>query len=115
MPWHVTSQVFPAILAKGEYMQDYSAYVGWWDATFWLRNVLGQKQSGLDLQYQRTAGQGGNPFKTGSNLVGLQYQFVGWDRVNPSIYLQWFSGYGEFMIDYFSYQNKFRGGISWFY
>jgi phospholipase A1/A2 len=115
MPWYVTSQVFVATLATGEFTDDYGHYVGWWDVTFWLRNVLRQRRSGLDLQLQRTAGRHGDPFSRGNTVLGAQYRLVKWDRINPILYVQWFSGYGEMLIDYRRKADRLRGGISWFY
>lgn len=114
-PWVVTTQIFPAVLSLGEYNRDYDDYVGWWDLEIWLRNVLGQSRRGMDLQLARTSGRGGHPWQRGSNIVGLQYRMEAWPRVNPILYVQWFSGHGEMMIDYPRYTNEVRGGISWFY
>ncbi|MBL0057771.1 MAG: phospholipase A [Elusimicrobia bacterium] len=104
------------ILAKGEFNQDYSDYLGFWDFTFWWRNVFKQKDGmGLDLQYQRTSGKNGNPFSQGNNVVGLQYRVPSWPRFNPTFYAQWFNGYGEVILDYNKSHEELRAGLSWYY
>lgn len=104
------------ILAKGENNQDYSDYLGFWDFSFWLHNLFKQKDGmGLDLQYQRTAGPSGNPFQRGNNLIGLQYRIPSLPRFNPTLYAQWFNGYGEVILDYNRSHDEFRGGLSWYY
>jgi outer membrane phospholipase A len=104
------------ILTKSDMNPDYSDYLGFWDFTFWWRNVFKQKDGmGLDLQYQRTSGKNGNPFNQGNNLVGLQYRVPSWPRFNPTFYAQWFNGYGEVILDYNKSHEEFRGGLSWYY
>jgi outer membrane phospholipase A len=104
------------IIAEGENNPDYSDYLGFWDFTFWLKNVFKQKnEMGLDLQYQRTSGENGSLFTQGNNMIGLQYRFPNLPRFNPTFYVQWFNGYGEVILDYNKSHEELRGGISWYY
>lgn len=113
--YYASANVY-AILAKGEFNPDYSDYLGFWDLTFWWRNVFKQQEGmGLDLQYQRTSGQNGSLFTEGNNVVGLQYRIPSLPRFNPTLYVQWFNGYGEVILDYNNSHEELRGGISWYY
>lgn len=112
MPWYASLQTSWNIYQE---QRDYDRFLGWWEGTLWFRNILNQRRSGLDLQLQRTAGKGGHPFQGGNTTVGLQYKMVSWERFNPILYVQWFHGYGEVLLDYNRFSDQVRAGISWFY
>jgi phospholipase A1/A2 len=111
-PWSLLFQAHGNLYLE---QTDYDEFTGWWSLSFWLRNVLDQSRSGLDLQLERTAGPRGHPFRRGNVVAGVQYRLIKWDRFNPLLYVQWFHGYGEVLLDYNRFSDEVRAGLSWFY
>ncbi|MDY0212527.1 MAG: phospholipase A [Desulfuromonadaceae bacterium] len=110
------AHIWPVTLYKGRENRDINEYLGWWDFGFWLKNILRhQSGDGLDFQFNFRSGDHGIPFDKGNATVGLQYRIQRWTTFNPTLYLQFFYGYGEVIRDYNVRTDELRMGISWFY
>ncbi|MDY0291652.1 MAG: phospholipase A [Desulfuromonadaceae bacterium] len=111
-----TAHIWPITLYEGRENRDINNYLGWWDFGFRLKNILKhQSGDGLDFQFNFRSGNHGIPFDKGNATVGLQYRIQRWTTFNPTLYLQYFTGYGEVIRDYNVRSDELRVGISWFY
>lgn len=112
--WYV--HIWPITLYEGRENRDISDYLGWWDFGFWLKNILKhQTGDGLDVQFNFRSGKHGIPMDKGNVTAGLQYRIQRWTTFNPTLYLQYFYGYGEVIRDFNVRSDELRFGISWFY
>lgn len=94
--------------------EDIGDYLGWWDASFYALNVLPTNRFNVDLELFIWSGKDGNPFNRGQFRTGLIYKM---DNAvfQPSLYVQYFSGYGEVMADYDRYTAAWRVGLAFLY
>jgi outer membrane phospholipase A len=110
------ADIWPITLYEGRENKDINDYLGWWDAGFWIKNLFNQRSGeGLDFQFVLRSGDQGIPFDKGNITLGLNYRIQRWTTFNPTLYLQYFNGYGEVIRDYNIKSDELRGGISWFY
>lgn len=93
---------------------DISDYLGFWDLSLVMRPSFAELLKDLDFQWIYNSGDHGNPFRHGSHTIGISYGFTKW-RVRPYIYVQYFVGYGEVMLDYNRSTEEIRGGFAFHY
>lgn len=110
------THIFFATLSKSRNNPDIHNYLGWWSVSFWIRNLFNYSSGeSLDLELKLVSGDHGDPFDKGSTTVGLQYRVRAIPRFNPTLYLQYFNGYGEVILNYNKRAEELRGGFSWYY
>lgn len=101
-------------LRTGSNNGDINDYIGFWDLSIVLKPKSYDLLRNLDIQWTYTSGDNGNPFRNGSHMVGMAYGFNKW-RIRPYLYLQYFVGYGETMIDYNKSSEEVRAGFAFHY
>jgi outer membrane phospholipase A len=101
-------------LRKGHNNGDIYNYSGFWDTMFILRKLLGERCENLDLDVRVVSGRSGEPFNKGSFAVGAKYNLPG-ERFNPYLYLEYFNGYAETLLDYRKRNEELRGGFAFYY
>jgi len=101
-------------LNTGEFNQDIGDYLGWWDTAFYLLNILPYDTFNIDLEFYLWSGDNGVPFDRGQYRTGITFK---WENAvfQPSLYVQYFNGYGEVMADYDERSEAWRVGIAFLY
>lgn len=85
-------------------------HIGYWDLTMVFTDLVVVNEQSLALEFRAYAGSKIIDFDQGATQVGLIYDFKS-DGFNPSIYFQWFEGYGESLIDYNKRNTAYRLGL----
>ena len=98
------------IYNEDETNKDIVNYMGYWDATFFITDLVRIDRQRLDLELRTYAGNQVINFDRGGHQVGLVYR-VGSDNFNPAVYLQRFEGYGESLINYNKRRTEWRLGL----
>ncbi|MCG6910485.1 MAG: phospholipase A [Deltaproteobacteria bacterium] len=101
-------------LGTSEENRDIGEYLGWWDTGLSVIDLLPTKNSNIDLEFFLWSGEGGNPFQAGQYRVGIMYKMK-YVAFQPAIYLQYFNGYGEVIIDYDKRSEGLRAGLAFLY
>jgi|GEM_PF-1669739 len=111
----VSSNIYFWTLAQGEYTRTYEDFLGWWDTSFWVYNIFGQKDGRVNAHVDITTGKNGVPFNHGNLIAGVHWRLPGRARFNPTLYAQYFTGYGELIRFYSTTNTDLRAGISFYY
>ena len=101
-------------LVTGDFNQDIGDYLGWWDTTLYVLNIFPTDKFNVDLEFYICSGKQGVPFDYGQFRAGLMFK---WENAvfQPSLYLQYFNGYGEVMADYNERTEDMRIGVVFLY
>jgi outer membrane phospholipase A len=115
-PTLLSMEIFPITLSEGEFNEDISDYLGWWNFNMSVKNIFKDPSGqGLDLGFNMWSGDHGMPFDKGNYKVNLLYPFRLWPNFNPTLMVQYFNGYGEVIRDYNVKTDKFRFGLALYY
>ncbi|WP_185233925.1 phospholipase A [Teredinibacter franksiae] len=109
--WSVTAYTD---IDKSSNNQDINDYSGPWDTNLVFRNLLGDQKRELDLSFKLVSGKEGYTFNTGQKVVGLHYRMP-YAAFRPTIFAQYFYGYGELIKHYNVKSESFRAGLSFHY
>lgn len=88
-------------------------HLGFWELKAAFTNVITHNKSHLALEFKLYAGKKVYDLDKGGRELGLVYNF-GSDNFNPALYLQYFSGYGENLIDQDKKRDTVRLGFMLF-
>jgi outer membrane phospholipase A len=101
-------------LNTGDFNEDIGDYLGWWDTAIYLLNILPFDTFNMDLEFYLWSGDNGVPFDRGQYRTGVVFK---WENAvfQPSLYLQYFNGYGEVMAEYDERSEAWRVGIAFLY
>ena len=101
-------------LNTGDFNEDIGDYLGWWDTAFYFLNILPFDTFNIDLEFYLWSGDNGVPFDHGQFRTGIIFK---WENAvfQPSLYVQYFNGYGEVMADYDERSEALRVGIAFLY
>jgi phospholipase A1 len=98
------------VVTHEETNKDLKKYLGYWDFSFKFTHVIIHQSQRLDLELKIFAGNRFVNFNKGARSIGAIYDF-GSDHFNPSLYLQYFSGYVESLLGYNKYSEQLRLGF----
>ena len=101
-----------ATLSKGAENQDISDYMGFWDTRMVMMNLFKHEQLTLGLNIN--SGENGLPFNRGSYMLDALYK-IQYVDFNPYLYVQYFNGYGETILNYNQKSDKIRVGIALYF
>lgn len=101
-------------LNTGDFNEDIGDYLGWWDTGFYFLNILPSDRINIDLELYIWSGDNGVPFDHGQFRTGLIFKVEN-AVFQPSLYIQYFNGYGEVMADYDKRSEAWRVGIAFLY
>lgn len=90
--------------------RDIKNYLGFWDMTIFMTDVLRNEDQRLDLEFRFYAGSKILNIDQGGSQIGLIYHFGG-DYINPALYLQRFEGYAENLLNYNEKRTEYRLGL----
>jgi phospholipase A1 len=99
-------------LATSEYSPDIDDYLGRWELGLVWKDLLGPDQPGNDLDLLVDIV---DPIASeGSVTIGLllRLEDTAW---SPNIYVQYFSGYGDTMLEYAEHRTELRFGMTFYY
>lgn len=89
---------------------DIENHYGYWELLFYFTNLVMVDEQSLNLEIKTYAGKEFFDFDQGGVQVGLIYDFHS-ENFNPSVYLQFFEGYGESLINYNQQRTEYRLGL----
>ena len=98
------------IVSKEENNKDIRKYMGYWDFTFYFTQLLVHQNQRLDLEFRIFAGDKILNTNKGGRTLGVVYH-LGSDNFNPAIYLQYFSGNAENLLNYNKNAEQVRLGL----
>lgn len=90
---------------------DIEDYLGHWDVSFLWRRLIDPGEENLDLLVNLVGGEDGVPFDRGSLEVGAFYRLRG-SSFNPRLFAQFFTGYGNTLVEYYDHETTFRLGLA---
>lgn len=90
--------------------KDIVNHLGYWDLNMILTDLILINDQSIDLEFRAYAGSKVYDIDQGATQIGLAYNF-GSNNFNPSLYLQWFEGYGESLIGYNKKRSEYRLGF----
>lgn len=98
---------------KNEANENIGDYLGWWDTAVFIRDLLPRAESkdNVDFEYHLMSGDHGRPFDKGNQMLGLRYKFKK-AAFQPHLYLQYFVGYGEVILDFNRHSEELRFGLA---
>lgn len=89
---------------------DTRKYMGYWDFIFYVSDLIRHNNGRLNLQFKLNAGANIYNTNMGGRTIGLIYDF-GSENFNPSLYLQYYSGYMENLLEYNKNTDQVRLGF----
>lgn len=98
------------IFNEDETNDDIVEHLGYWNAHFYLTDILRVETQRLDLELMLYAGDKLINFDQGAYQLGFIYRF-GSENFNPSLYLQRFEGYAENLLNYDKRTAEWRLGL----
>lgn len=90
--------------------KDIINHLGYWEAVFFLSDIVIAENRTMHATLRTYAGSKIYDIDKGGVEGGLMYNLPKAD-FNPSLYLQWFEGYSESLIDYNKRRSEYRFGI----
>lgn len=90
---------------------DISDYMGDWELNVMWRSLIDPEGDDLDLLMNIFAGRNNVPFDRGQFQLALRYRIPN-VTFNPRLFLQFFSGYGDTMLEYNEKNTTVRLGIA---
>ncbi|SMF62866.1 Outer membrane phospholipase A [Alteromonadaceae bacterium Bs31] len=105
---------FYSDLKKSSKNEDINEYHGPWDTNIVLLNVFNSNRHQLDLMATLESGENGTSFDTGFVRLGAHYRLP-FKKFRPTIYAQYWNGYGELIKFYNVKTESFRMGLSFHY
>ncbi len=103
-----------ADMKKSSKNEDINEYIGPWESNLTWRNVVDYRGHELDIGFRLVPGDGWVDFERGQKMLGLHYRLP-WKAFRPTLYFQYFHGYGEVIRFYNVEQEAFRAGFSFHY
>lgn len=95
--------------------RDIKDYAGYWDWTLYFLNITGNsKGEGIDFGFSVFAGKKGFDLDKGGLTLSLSYSFKPL-KFNPDIYLQYYSGYLENLLEYDRKVERIRLGLMFYF
>lgn len=101
-------------IQKSSRNPDINDYLGPWDANIVFLNLLGDSRRQLDVSFKLVSGYEGYEFDTGQKVLGIHYRMP-YAAFRPTIYAQYFNGYGEVIKYYYDQTESFRLGLAFHY
>lgn len=98
------------IIDGENYNSDSQKYMGYWDFIFYVSDLVRHNGGRLNLQLKFNAGTKIYNTNMGGRTIGLIYDF-GSENFNPSLYLQYYSGYMENLLEYNKNTDQVRLGF----
>ncbi len=105
----VTLAVFQILNSQRE-NPDIRRYMGYWDVTTTFLEVISSTNQSIDLEISLFAGSKVIDFKKGAYQLGVIYNFS-LSNINPALYLQYYEGYLENLLDYDRKHSQLRLGF----
>lgn len=90
--------------------KDIKKYMGYWDFTFYITDLIVHENTRLNLEFRIFAGDKILNTNKGGRSVGLVYE-LGSANFNPAIYLQYYSGKSEGLLNYNKNSDQVRLGL----
>lgn len=97
-----------AYLSVGANNDDLAAYRGYADLRTSLTWFYGEERKRIQLANQFRIGDSG---RHPGLLIDLRIDLPAWARLNPTVQLQYFTGYGQTLRQYNEYSHGFRAGL----
>ena len=97
-------------ITDDEKSNDSRKYLGYWDFIIYVSDLVRHNNSRLNLQFKLNAGANIYNTNMGGRTIGLIYDF-GSENFNPSLYLQYYSGYMENLLEYNKNTDQVRLGF----
>ncbi len=101
-------------IKKSSKNEDINDYHGPWKSGVVLLNAFNSKRHQLDLMATLESGEDGTSFETGYLELGLHYRLP-FERFRPTLYAQYWNGYGQMIKFYDEKTETFRLGLSFHY
>ncbi len=90
---------------------DYAKYVGPFESGLAVSSFLWERLDRSELSYRfYSGGDWGEDFSKMSHEVGFSFRLFG-NHLTPSLYLQYFNGYAESLLDYKKREDVIRFGL----
>lgn len=102
MAYHITNED-----STNENIRD---NIGYWELLVMFSNILIHDEQNLDLELRLFAGEEGYDLDRGGVMAGLIYNF-GSKNFNPSLYVQYYRGYAENLLEYDQKSEEYRAGL----
>lgn len=106
----VADLMFYKITDGENYNSDSRKYMGYWDFVFYVSDLIRHNGGRLNLELKLNAGVKIYNTNMGGRTIGLIYDF-GSENFNPSLYLQYYSGYMEKLLEYNKNTDQVRLGF----
>ena len=91
---------------------DIDQYLGFWDMRVIMPVTFLNNSNTVGLQL--VSGENGNPFDKGSYYVDMMFK-MGNQNFNPYLYIQYYNGYVETLLDYSDKITVLRFGVAFYY
>ena len=85
-------------------------HLGYWELRSMITKLITHQKGSLDFETRLFAGKKIADLSNGAYQLGFIYNF-GSLNLNPSIYIQYYNGYNEKLLDYDVYHAKLRLGL----
>lgn len=101
---------FYDIVTKEENNKDIKKHLGYWDITLTFTHLLVHENERLDFEIRAFAGDKVFNINKGGKSFGLIY-YIESENFNPEIYLQYYTGYAENLLNYNKTTDQVRLGL----